>query len=50
MCAESALYREAVGSGQGGMGMAEVDSRTSRIIEIADPTLDDAPRAESGNP
>lgn len=48
--AESALYREAVGLGQGGVDMAEVDARTSRIIEIADPTLDQAPRPESGNP
>lgn len=46
--AESALYRGAVGTGPGGIDMAEVDARTSRIIEIADPTLDNAPAGPAG--
>ncbi|MCA9578965.1 MAG: M48 family metallopeptidase [Sandaracinaceae bacterium] len=46
--AESDLYRRAAGLGAGGIGMPEVDSRTARIIEIADPSLDRAPGAADG--
>jgi len=31
---ESALYREAVGAGSGGLSMEEVDARTSELIQI----------------
>jgi hypothetical protein len=47
--AESALFRRALGLGEDGIDMAEVDARTARIIEIADPTLDRAPRAAEQN-
>jgi Zn-dependent protease with chaperone function len=47
--AESALFRRALGVGEDGIDMAEVDARTARIIEIADPTLERAPRAPTEN-
>jgi len=31
---ESALYREAVGTGAGGLSMEEVDARTSELVQI----------------
>lgn len=43
--AESALFRRAMGVGDTGIDMAEVDARTARIIEIADPSLEGAPGA-----
>ena len=33
-----ALYREAVGLGREGLGMAEVDRRTGEILQILGPT------------